>query len=105
MSVVQSNGELQLEGIITDYRIMPIAPTSTGDPNKINSASSTRLTIAVKVNYINTLDESMSFKDKNFSFYNDFSNDQNLADIEEQLIRQIFDQISLDIFNASVANW
>jgi hypothetical protein len=105
LSVVQSNGELQLEGIITDYRITPIAPTSTGDDTKINSASSTRLTIAVKASYLNTVDETMSFKDKSFSFYKDFSNDQNLADIEEQLIRQIFDQISLDIFNASVANW
>jgi hypothetical protein len=105
LSIVQTNGELQFEGIITDYRITPIAPTSTGDPNAINSASSTRLTIMVKVNFVNTLDETMSFKDKSFSFFKDFSNDQDLADIEEQLIRQIFDQISLDIFNASVANW
>lgn len=105
LSVVQSNGELRLEGTITGYTLMPIAPTSTGNPSEINSASSTRLTITVKANYINTLDESMSFKDKSFSFFKDFSNDQTLADIEEQLIKQIFDQISLDIFNASVANW
>ena len=105
LSVVQSNGELQLEGIITDYKLTPIAPVSSSDPNKINSASSTRLTIVVRANYVNTLDETMSFKDKTFSFYKDFSNEQNLSDIEEQLIRQIFDQISLDIFNASVANW
>lgn len=105
LSVVQSNGELRLEGIITDYRLTPIAPVSTGDQSDINSASSTRLTIVVKANFVNTIDESMSFKDKSFSFFKDFSNDQNLADIEEQLIRQIFDQISLDIFNASVANW
>lgn len=105
LSVVQTNGELQLEGIITDYRVTPIAPVSTGNPNEINSASSTRLTIVVKANYVNTLDETMSFKDKSFSFFQDFPNDQNLADIEEQLIREIFNQISLDIFNASVANW
>lgn len=104
ISIVQSNGELTLEGVITDYRITPIAPVANGD-SRINSASSTRLTITVKANYINTLDETMSFKDKSFSFFKDFGNDQNLADIEESLIRQIFDQISLDIFNASVANW
>lgn len=105
LSVVQINGELQLEGVLTDYRLTPIAPVSTGDPDEINSASSTRLTISVKVNYFNSLDETMSFKDKTFSFFKDFSNEQNVSDIEEQLIRQIFDQISLDIFNASVANW
>jgi hypothetical protein len=105
LSILQADGQLQLEGIITDYRITPIAPTSTGDASRINSASSTRLTIVVKVNYVNTIDEAMSFKDKSFSFFKDFSNDQTLTDIEESLIRQIFDQISLDIFNASVANW
>lgn len=104
ISIVQSNGELTLEGVITDYRVTPIAPVANGD-NQINSASSTRLTITVKANYINTLDETMSFKDKSFSFFKDFGNDQNLSDIEESLIKQIFDQISLDIFNASVANW
>jgi hypothetical protein len=104
ISIVQSNGELTLEGVITDYRITPIAPVSNGD-DRNTTASSTRLTITVKANYINTLQEEMSFKDKSFSFFKDFSNDQNLADIEESLIRQIFEQISLDIFNASVANW
>lgn len=104
ISVVQSNGEVMLEGVITDYRVTPIAPVATGD-NQINSASSTRLTITVKANYINTLDETMSFKDKSFSFFQDFDNSANLADIEEGLIRIIFNQISLDIFNASVANW
>lgn len=104
ISIVQSNGELTLEGVITDYRVTPIAPVSRGD-NLNTTASSTRLTITVKANYFNTLQEEMSFKDKSFSFFKDFSNDQNLADIEESLIRQIFDQISLDIFNASVANW
>lgn len=104
ISIVQSNGELTLEGVITDYRITSIAPVATDD-SQINSASSTRLTITVKANYINTLQEEMSFKDKSFSFFKDFSNEENLTDIEESLIRQIFEQISLDIFNASVANW
>jgi hypothetical protein len=105
LSVVQENGELQMEGVITNYSLTPIAPTATGDARAINSASSTRLTISVKVTYINSLDEAMSFKDKSFSFFKDFSNDQNLSDIEESFIRQIFDQIALDIFNASIANW
>jgi hypothetical protein len=104
MSIVQSNGQLTLEGVITDYRITPIAPVASGD-DRNTTASSTRLTITVKANYINSIQEEMSFKDKSFSFFKDFSNEQNLADIEESLIKQIFEQISLDIFNASVANW
>lgn len=105
LSVVVEEGELQMDGEITDFRLSPIAPVSTGDPDQINNASSTRLSITVKVTYINTLDDTMSFKDKSFSFYKDFTNDLNFADIEEQYTRQIFERIVNDIFNASVANW
>ena len=105
LSVVQEDGELQMEGEVANYTLTPIAPIGTGNPNDINSASSTRLTISVKVSYLNTLDETMSFQNKTFSFYKDFPNDQNISDIEEAYVKEIFDRIINDIFNASVANW
>lgn len=105
ITVVQEEGELQMEGEITDFRLTPIAPTATGDPNQINQASSQRLTITVRASFVNTIDETMSFQDKSFSFYKDFPNDQNFTDVEEQYTRQIFERIVNDIFNASVANW
>jgi hypothetical protein len=105
LSVVQDNGELQLDGTITGYTLTQIAPTASGSNDRGDLAASTRFTITVRVTYVNTLDESMSFKDKTFSFFKDFSNDQNFSDLEESLTRQIFDQLALDIFNASVANW
>jgi hypothetical protein len=103
--VVAAEGELQLEGEIADLRLTPVAPVSSGDDNALTTASSTRVTITVKATYINTLDESMSFKDKTFSFYRDFPNESNFTDIEEQYTREIFERIINDIFNASVANW
>lgn len=105
LTVVQEEGQLVLEGEITDFRLTPIAPVSTGRDDDITSASSTRLTITVKATYINTLDDKMSFKDKTFSFYKDFPNDLNFADVEESYTTEIFDRIINDIFNASVANW
>ncbi len=105
LAVVAEEGELLMEGEITGFTIAPIAPTATSDPNQINNASSTRLTITVVATYTNTLDENMSFKDRSFSFYKDFPNDQNFTDVEEQYTRQIFERIVNDIFNASIANW
>lgn len=105
LAVVAEEGELHMEGEITGFTLIPIAPTATNDPTQINSASSTRLTITVTVSYINTLDESMSFENKSFSFYRDFPNDQNFTDVEEQYTRLIFERIVNDIFNASIANW
>lgn len=105
LRVIAEEGQLFLEGEVTDFRLTPISPTATGDPNEITSASSTRLTITVKATYTNTLDEKMSFKNKSFSFYKDFPNELNLSDVEEQYTKQIFERIIYDIFNASVANW
>jgi hypothetical protein len=105
LRVVAENGELQLEGEIADLRITPIAPTATGDPTEINRASSTRLTITVKATYVDTTDEKLSFRDKTFSFYKDFDNELNVSDVEEAFIKEIFQRIINDIFNASVANW
>jgi hypothetical protein len=105
IAVVTGEGELQMEGEITGYSLTPIAATATNDPTQPNTASSQRLTITVKVTYVNTLDEAMSFKDKSFSFYKDFPNEQNITDVGEAFTRQIFERIVNDIFNASIANW
>lgn len=105
LKVVTQDAELAVEGEITTFSLTPIAPVATGDPNAITSASSTRLTITVKATYINTLDDKMSFKDKSFSFYKDFPNELNVSDVEDTYVRQVFERIINDIFNASVANW
>lgn len=105
LSVVAEEGELQLDGEITNFVLSPIAPTSTGDPNALTTASSTRLTITVRATFVNTKDDKLSFKDKTFSFYKDFPNEQNIADVQDQYSKEIFDRIVNDIFNASVANW
>lgn len=106
LKVVQEEGELLLEGEVSGFTVTPIAPVADNSSTTgLTQASSTRLTITVKVTYVNTLDETMSFTDKSFSFYKDFTNDQNLTDVQEQYTRQIFERIVNDIFNASVANW
>jgi hypothetical protein len=105
ISVVQEGGELSLEGEVTGFALTNIAPVSTGNEGDFTTASSSRLTITVRATYINTLDDKMSFKDKTFSFYQDFPAEQNIADVQDQLTRTIFENIINQIFNASVANW
>jgi len=100
-----TEGDLQIEGGIVSYRTSPVSPQSSGNNRVGDSAALTRLTITVKVTYINTVDDTFNFENKSFSFFNDFDSNQNLTSIENQLIDEIFEQITLDIFNASVANW
>ncbi|MFM8742551.1 MAG: LPS assembly lipoprotein LptE, partial [Cytophagales bacterium] len=103
LKIVSENGELQIEGTIVQYAVSPIAPVANNSAAQPTQAALTRLTIAVKANYVDTTNSKNSFKDKTFSFYADFPNDQNLLTVQESLEKRIFDQIFLDIFNATIA--
>lgn len=105
LTLVNEEGELQLEGAVASYRLSPVAPSAASSTDVNDQANLTRLTITVKVDYINTEDEEQNFSKKTFSFYADFDNDAGLTSVEDELIQTIYDQIILDIFNATVANW
>lgn len=103
--LVDSDGDLQLEGAISNYTLTPVAVSAAEGDNNIDLATMTRLTIYVDASYINVKDGTFDF-DKTFSFFVDFDqNTEDLSSNEEQFVEEIFDQIILDIFNSSVANW
>jgi len=108
LSIVTNEGDLQLEGNIVGYRLTPMAPKSSGSQNfeDADIAALQRLTITVKVTYLNTQDDSYDFESQSFSFYQDYDPEkQDFNSIEAALVEEIYDAIVLDIFNASVANW
>jgi len=105
LTIVETGGELLVEGSIVGYNTMPVAPIASGNDQQADVAGSTRLTIRIQVDYTNILNEEEDFS-RSFSFYDDFdSQTSNLTAEEDQLIDTIFDQIIFDIFNATVANW
>jgi len=98
LKFVESRGDLQFSGEITDYSTQPKAVT--GDER----ASMTRLTITVHVKFTNQKHPDNSFE-TNFSQYEDFESSQNLAAVEDQLIEDISEKLIDDIFNKAVVNW
>ncbi len=108
LSIITNEGDLQIEGAIVGYALTPMAPRSSGSDNYEDAdiAALQRLTITVKVTYLNTQDDAFDFDNKNFSFYIDYDPEkQDFNSIEPELNEEIFDQIVLDIFNGTVANW
>lgn len=105
LAIVSENAELHIEGTIANYQISPIAPVASGNPSFADAAALTRLTITVQASYEDTLEPKNSFKNRSFSFFADFQNTQDISAIQEDLEKTIFDQILLDIFNATIANW
>jgi hypothetical protein len=98
ISDAEKDGELVVLGTITQYQMTPIAATGN------DIAAQNRLTIAVEVEFVNKVVEKKDFKQA-FSFYADFPQNQTLTQVEAQLIENIFDQLVLDIFNKTVADW
>ena len=98
LNLVKSNGDLVYEGEITQYRISTTATSQ-------NTAAQNRLTIGVKVHFYDKHDEEAEF-DKSFSFYFDYSGSaQLIGSVKNAAHAEIFERITQDIFNASLAKW
>ncbi len=98
LSLINKGGDLSFEGSITGYTTGPIAIQST------DQAALNRLTITVSVKYTCMFDEKKNFE-QTFTRYADYTSDQNLASIEDQLTREINEQLVQDIFNRALNNW
>lgn len=99
LDLVNSSGDLIFEGEIVEYYIAPITATSQ------ITAAQNRLTIGVNVRFYNTKEELKDFEQR-FSFYYDYEGSTQLTGAAlDEAIDIIFERITQDIFNASLANW
>ena len=98
LSLVNSGGDLVLEGEITGYNLTPQAVTENA------YASQTRLTITVRVRYTDNKKPENDL-DRTFSAYRDFPSSSMLTDVQDELITQITQELADLIFNATVGNW
>lgn len=96
---VNQNGDLEIEGMITGYDLAPTAVKEDA------WASQTRLTITIRVSYINRKEEGKDFDDQSFSAYREFDASRMLTDVQDELIQEISEEIADQIFNTTVANW
>ena len=98
LKLVGNEGELQFSGKVVGWTVQPI--NVQGD----ETAGANRVTITVDVVYTNTLDENLSFQ-RNFSRFVDVSSSSDLFSIEDQIVDEIGELLSQDIFNSSLGNW
>ena len=93
-----SEPDIEFKGSITGYAVTAEAPEA-GETTSLN-----RLTISLKVEYINH-----QFEDKEwssgFSYFFNFPSSTNLSDIEDEAIDAILTQLMEDIFNKAFTDW
>ncbi|MGV1012857.1 MAG: LptE family protein [Flavobacterium sp.] len=99
LNLVRTNGDLTYEGEITNYTTTPMAATAD------LTAAQNRLTITVNVRFVNKNKETDNFE-KPFSFYYDYPGDQQLiGSTLTTALDVIFERITQDVFNESLAKW
>jgi hypothetical protein len=98
LNLVNEGGDIIYSGEITEYSVTPMAATA-----EIKAAQN-RLTMSVKVSYENALNEEDNIE-KSFSFYYDFPGNLQVYDIKDSALEEIFERITQDIFNETLAKW
>ena len=95
---VKRGGDLVLQGEITQYSQRNKSVSSEG------YAAQTELTMTVNVRFTNNVNHSEDFE-RTFTATQSYETTQSLASAQQKLVEQMCEDITDQIFNATVANW
>lgn len=98
LTQVKRNGDLVISGEITSYQQRNKSVSSEG------YAAQTELSMTVNVRFTNNADHSQDFE-RQFTSTKSYETTQSLNSVQEDLVTQMIDDITDQIFNATVANW
>ncbi|MDA8871172.1 LPS assembly lipoprotein LptE [Flavobacteriaceae bacterium] len=98
LDLVTSDGQLIYEGEITEYSVTPMSATAQ------ITAAQNRLKMSIAFRFINTKKEEDDFS-KTYSFFYDFPAELQVYDVKDTAHKEIFDRITQDIFNDTLAKW
>ena len=93
-----SDADLLYEGEIVEFRISPMTATAE------QRAAQNRLTMGVNVRFFNRTKEDVDFEQR-FSFFYDYDANTQFSSVRDEALTAIFERITQDIFNASLADW
>lgn len=96
-----NNADLVYEGEIVEYFIAPQSSTSS------NTAAQNRLTITINVRFFNNkVPDGTEDFERRFSFFSDVpATTQLIGGALDTALEEIYERITQDIFNASLAKW
>lgn len=99
LNITNNNGDLIYEGEISEYRISPMTATAN------QTAAQNRLYIAINVRFTNKNDSDSDFEKRFSHFYDYPASEQLIGGRLNDALNVIFEQITQDIFNESLAKW
>ena len=98
LRLVNSGGDLEIDGEITGYNQYNESVDASGYSSKV------KLTLTVNVRYVNNTNHEEDFEQQ-FSAFQTYDSSQLLTAVQDNLITLMVKDITEQIFNATVANW
>lgn len=98
LSQVKRNGDLKIEGEITQYTQRNKSVTAEG------ASAQVELSMTVNVRFTNNANHSEDFE-RQFTATTTYDSRQSLNAVQEECVTQMVKDITDQIFNATVANW
>lgn len=95
---VKRNGDMKLEGEITQYQQRNKSVSSEG------YSAQTELSITVNIRFVNNTNHNDDFE-RQFTASATYETTKSLNAVQEQLVEQMVKDLTEQIFNATVANW
>jgi len=98
LQIVPQNGDYNINGAIIGYNLQQGAVGSDG------FTTETRLTMTVRVIFSNSKNPTEDFE-RTFSDFRTFPSNRTLDDVQAELVSELIESITDQIFNATVASW
>lgn len=98
LQLERSGGDMDIEGEIVNYDTTPMAIGGDG------LAAKTKLTLTVTVRYTNRRIPEEDFE-KRYSASKDFESNRMLTDVQDELLTEMIEDITDQIFNDTAAKW
>lgn len=98
LELVKRNGDLKIEGEITQYQQRNKSVSAEG------YSAQTELSMTVNVRFTNNTNHNEDFE-QSFTATSVYETTQSLNSVQEELVEQMVKDICDQIFNATVANW
>jgi hypothetical protein len=98
LDMVRSAGDLEYSGAIIGYDVQPVSIQAD------ETAALNRLTMTVKVQYVNSFDEKKN-KEITVTRFADYSSSDDLSSVESELVEIISGQLAQDIFDRTLGDW
>ena len=96
--LTEGQSDIEFSGNITGYSTQPMALKADA------VSAQTRLTVNVKIRCRNFKDPKKDWE-QSFSAYQDYDSENNLADVEDELVELIVEELTENIFNKAFADW